>query len=143
MAATELSVSTAKYLPALRKATEIAIRINPRTIELVTSRRVDKGGGVYDKENGSKRDAQTFSIEPMISATVSAGESTGEVSAISGAEVQRWSYYLVGRYDAEMAVGDTWTEGNTTYRIVSINPKNDYEKRAVVTAFGPDPNYGA
>ena len=34
----------------------------------------------------------------------------------------------------------TLAEGDTVYRInVAIQPKNDYEKRAVITAFGRDP----
>lgn len=137
------SVSVAKYLPALRKATEIAISIDPRTIVLTPHSRVDKGGGLYDFAAQTPRAAQTFMVEP-VGATLSGITSTsGGVVASEGAQVHQWSYYLIGRHDAEMEIGDTWQDGETTYRIVAIQPKNDYEKRAVITAFGKDPNYGS
>ena len=138
-----LSVSTAKYLNTLRKATDLAIKIDPRTIVLTPHSRVSKGGGLYDFEAETPRAAQTFMVEP-VGATLSGITSTsGGVVSTEGAQVHQWSYYLVGRYDAEMEIGDTWQEGETSYRIVAIQPKNDYEKRAVVTAFGKDPNYGS
>lgn len=140
---TTLSVSTAKYLPALRKATELAIRIDPRTITLIPHSRIDRGGGLYDFEAQTPRAAQTFMVEP-VGATLSGITSTsGGVVNTEGAQVHQWSYYLVGRYDSEMEIGDTWQEGETVYRIVALQPKNDYEKRAVITAYGKDPNYGS
>ena len=140
---TTLSISTAKYLPALRKATELAIKIDPRTITLLPHSRIDRGGGLYDFEAQTPRAAQTFMVEP-VGATLSGITSTsgGAVNS-EGASVHQWSYYLVGKYDAEMEIGDTWQEGETVYRIVALQPKNDYEKRAVVTAYGKDPNYGS
>ena len=140
---TTLSISTAKYLPALRKATELAIKIDPRTITLLPHSRIDRGGGLYDFEAQTPRAAQTFMVEP-VGATLSGITSTsGGVVNSEGASVHQWSYYLVGLYDAEMEIGDTWQEGETVYRIVALQPKNDYEKRAVVTAYGKDPNYGS
>lgn len=138
-----LSVSTAKYLNTLRKATDLAIKIDPRTIVLTPHSRVSKGGGLYDFVAETPRAAQTFMVEP-VGATLSGITSTsGGVVSSEGAQVHQWSYYLIGRYDAQMEIGDTWQEGETSYRIVAIQPKNDYEKRAVVTAFGKDPNYGS
>lgn len=140
---TTLSISTAKYLPALRKATELAIKIDPRTITLLPHSRIDRGGGLYDFEAQTPRAAQTFMVEP-VGATLSGITSTsGGVVNSEGASVHQWSYYLVGLYDAEMEIGDTWQEGETVYRIVALQPKNDYEKRAIVTAYGKDPNYGS
>jgi hypothetical protein len=138
-----VSVSTAKYLPVLRKATELAINLDPRIIVLTPHAKINKGGGLYDFEAQTPRAAQTFMVEP-VGATLSGITSTsgGVVSTDSGAQVHQWSYYLIGRYDAEIEIGDSWEEGETSYRIVAIQPKNDYEKRAVVTAYGKDPNYG-
>lgn len=141
---TNLSVSQAKYLPALRKATDLIIKIDPRTIVLVPHKKVKKPGGLYDYRRQTPRAAQTFSVEPVGSTlTGITSIAGGVIPTESGAEIHQWAYYLVGRHDAIMEVGDTWQEGETTYRIVAIQPKNDYEKRAVVTAFGADPNYGA
>jgi len=138
-----LSVSVAKYLPALRKVTQIAINVDPRTIVLTPHVKVDKGSGLYDFEAQTPRAAQTFMVEPVESTLSGITSTSGGVVASEGAQVHQWSYYLIGRYDAEMEIGDTWVDGETTYRIVAIQPKNDYEKRAIVTGFGKDPNYGS
>lgn len=141
---TPLTVSSAKYLPALRKATELALSIDPRTIVLTPHARIQKPGGLYDFEPQTPRAAQTFNVEPVGSTlTGITGTSGGVIPSESGAETHQWSYFLIGSYDCEMEVGDTWQEGSTYYRILAIQPKNDYEKRAVVTAYGKDPNYGS
>ena len=67
---------------------------------------------------------------------------TGELTKSDGASMHKWDYEIVGRYDAQMAVGDTWTNGGTIYRITAIKPFNQYEQRGVVSAIGKDPNYG-
>ena len=138
-----LSVSTAKYLPALKKATKLVIKIDPRTIVLTPHARVTKPGGLYDFVAQTPRDAQQFMVEPVGSTLTGITSTTGGVIPTeSGVEIHQWSYYLVGAHDAQMEIGDTWQEGSTSYRIVALQPKNDYEKRAVITAFGKDPNYG-
>lgn len=140
---TKASTSQMRVLPALRKATDIVIKFDPRTIVLTPHKRTQKPGGVYDWEAQKPRPAQQFSIEPVGSTLVGITSTAGGVIAGEGASTHQWSYYLVGRYDSQMAVGDTWVDGETTYRIIAMQPKNDYEKRAVVTAYGADPNYGS
>lgn len=139
---TAASTSRMKALPALRKATEIAIKFDPRTIALVPHIRMRGDGGVYEWVAKKARAAQDFTIEPIQSTLTGLYSAQGGVVSSEGGATHQWSYYLVGKYDSEMEVGDTWKDGNTTYRIISIQPKNDYEKRAVVTAYGSDPNYG-
>lgn len=134
-----VSVSSARYIPALRKATDLIIKVNPRSVTLTPHSRVDKGGGLYDVEEQRPRATQTFSIEPAAPGSV---DVSSEVASLGGANAPRWAYVLIGRHDAVVEVGDTWQEGETLYRVVSLSPKNDYEKRAVVVAFGKDPNYG-
>lgn len=136
------SVRIAPYLRALRKATEIAIKIDPREIILIPYAKTKMPSGGYDYVAGTPRAAQTFVIEPNESTISGIAASSGGIAGGDGGSAHQWSYYLVGRYDSEMEIGDRWTDGDTLYRIISIQPKNDYEKRAVVTAFGPDPNYG-
>ena len=130
------SVSTAKYIPALRKAVDTLIKVDPRTVVLTPHEKVDKGGGAFDYEEGRPRAAQTFSITPE---KVDVDAST---TSLGGAEAPRWTYTLIGRHDAAVEVGDTWSDGNTLYRVVSLAPKSDYQVSATVVAFGKDPNYG-
>lgn len=129
------SVSTAKYIPALRKAVDTLIKVDPRTVVLTPHEKVDKGGGAFDYEEGRPRAAQTFSITPE-------GTTDTPNTALGGAEAPRWTYTLVGRHDAVVELGDTWQDGDTLYRVVALAPKSDYQVSATVVAFGKDPNYG-
>lgn len=130
------SVSVARYIPALRKAIDTLIKADPRTVVLTPHEKVDKGGGAFDYEDGRPRAAQTFSITPE---NVTADTTN---TSLGGAEAPRWTYSLIGRHDAVVEVGDTWQDGNTLYRVVSLSPKSDYQVQATVVAFGKDPNYG-
>ncbi|QNJ59228.1 hypothetical protein SEA_MRMIYAGI_13 [Mycobacterium phage MrMiyagi] len=137
-----VSNSELKVLPALRKATELSIRFDPRTIELVPNTKVQKPGGVYDYTSQTPRPPQTFNVLPIASTLGGRSGSIDRIAESNGLKGHSWYFYLVGRHDCEMAINDTWSEGETMYRIISILPKNDYERRAVVEAFGKDPNYG-
>lgn len=128
---------------ALRKATQIAINMDPTVIELVPHVRVKKPGGVYDNEVRPPRPPQTFLIEPVestLSGIIGAG---GGITESEGAEIRSWSYNITGTYDAEMDVNDTWKEGETTYKIIALQPENGYSRVGVVTAIGKDPKYGS
>ncbi|AVD99630.1 hypothetical protein HWB51_gp012 [Mycobacterium phage Cuke] len=137
-----VSNSELRVLPALKKATDLSIRFDPRTIELVPNTRVQKPGGVYDNEAQTPRAPQTFNVIPISSTLGGRSGSVDRTVESDGVKGHSWFFYLVGRHDAEMAIGDTWKDGTTDYRIISLMPKNDYERRAVVEAFGKDPNYG-
>lgn len=131
------SVSIARYIPALRRATELAIKLDPRSIALIPSSKVRTASGAYDYQDQTPRATQTFTLEAINA------NSSGIASSPSDAgTTHQWEYYLIGRYNAVMEIGDTWIDGNTTYTIKSIQPKNDYERRAYVIAQGGDPNYG-
>lgn len=137
------SVSIARYIPALRRATELAIKLDPRSIALIPSSKVRTASGAYDYQDQTPRATQTFTLESNSSTlTGISATSGGTTESESGASAKHWYYYLVGRYDAIMEIGDYWIDGNTTYTIKSIQPKNDYERRAIVEAVGDDPNYG-
>ena len=63
---------------------------------------------MYDYVAGTPRAAQTFSVEPVGSTLTGITSTTGGVvTSESGAETHQWSYYLVGRHDAKMEIGDT------------------------------------
>ena len=137
-----VSNSELRVLPALKKATDLSVKFDPRTIELVPNPRVLKPGGVWDTEPQPPRAPQTFNVIPISSTLGGRSGSVDRTVERDGIKGHSWFYYLVGRADSIMAIGDTWKDGDTDYRIISIMPKNDYERRAVVEAFGKDPNYG-
>lgn len=119
---------------ALRKGTAVSIGIDSHPIDLVPHKRVSKPGGVWDLVAQPSRGEQDFALEP------SGATGSGNTE---GAAVHQWAYELVGAWDSEMEIGDTWTEGDTIYRINAIQPNNGYERRGVVSAIGKDPSYGS
>lgn len=133
-------------LNALRKGTSVAINVDPTVIELIPSNKTFGPGGIVTilpDDQVTKRPPQVFTMS-SVSATLSgiSGTSGGKVRT-EGAEGSSWSYQLTGAYDCEMEIGDHWKDGSTTYRVISIQPENGYERVGVVTAFGSDPKYGA
>lgn len=129
-------------LRALRKATEIGIKFNKRDIVLIPHTKVKKTGGGVDWVIGTARASQQFTIEPVGSTLAGITGTTGGISSIEGATGHEWSYTLTAKYDAVIELFDEWQDGDTTYRVIAIQPFNGYEKTAVVTAYGKDPNYG-
>ena len=124
----------ASIVRALRKATDVAIKVDSYPIILTPHLRVSAPGGVYNWVPQLPRAVQNLTLESIAA--------TGELTKSDGASMHKWDYEIVGRYDAQMAVGDTWTNGGTIYRITAIKPFNQYEQRGVVSAIGKDPNYG-
>ena len=133
----------ASILNALRKSTDLLVRFDTRTIELVPHQRTKKPGGVYDNETQPPRPPQEFYIEPSASALGGITGTAGGAVGSEGAQVHSWPYFLVGAWDCQMEINDTWKEGDTTYRIIAIQPFNNYERRGVIEAIGKDPSYGA
>ncbi|AGT14029.1 head-to-tail stopper [Mycobacterium phage Rope] len=122
----------ASLLNALRKGTNIGLKIDSHTIVLVPHQKTHKGGGVYDNEAQTPRPPQQFSVE----------QPSGGLRTAEGALLHQWDYELVGAYNAAIAIGDTWTHNGMVYRVTTIMPDNGYEKRAAIVAVGKDPAYG-
>ena len=133
----------ASLVNALRKGTQVLLGIDSQTIVLTPHLRVNKGGGVYDLDPQPPRPAQEFQIEPFQSTLTGIAGTGGGIASTEGATAHNWSYLLRGRYDAVVAIGDTWKVGETIYRVEAIQPYNGYEVTAVVSAIGKDPAYGA
>jgi hypothetical protein len=136
------SVSEMRVIPALRRATDVGIRFDPRTISLIPHVRTKSPGGAYNWIPQTSRLPQTFNVAP-VAATLSGISGTGGGAVTTeGAVAHSWDFTITGRYDCEMEIGDTWEDGETEYRILAIQPTNDYERVGVVKAIGKDPNYG-
>lgn len=119
---------------ALRKGTQVMLKIDSHTIVLQPHKRTAGAGGVYDNVPQPPRAPQVLAVEPV---------GAGGITHSEGASLHKWDYELVGPHDAEMEINDTWQHEGTTYRIIAIKPENGYERRAVVSAIGGDPNYGS
>lgn len=128
-------LSRERGLAALRRTTNNFIANDPTTIELVTTQRFPDGAGGYDVLPDVTRPAQEFKL-------IAVTTNLDGLVPTEGASSRNWTYVLLGRYDAEGDIGDTWTDGDTTYRITGLMHDNGYEKRWSVVAFGVDPNYG-
>lgn len=133
----------ATLVNALRKGTDVLLGIDSHDIVLIPHLRVNKPGGVYDWEPQAARPSQKFGVEPFQSTLTGITGTGGGLSGSEGATAHSWSYLLRGRYDAQVEIGDVWNYGETSYRVTSIQPYNEYERTAVVSAIGKDPAYGA
>jgi hypothetical protein len=56
-----------------------------------------------------------------------------------GSTERRVDYVLLGKWDAEIDLGDYWDSGDMRYEVMSILPYNGYETRANVEATGRHP----
>lgn len=130
-------------LNALRKGTDVVLKQFGTEIVLVPHQRTKKPGGVYDWDAQPARDPQIFNVEPVGATLSGITGSEGGVTNVEGAKLHSWSYTLTGRYDCVVAIGDTWKNGETTYRVTALQPYNAYERKATVTAIGKDPLYGS
>ncbi|QGJ90057.1 hypothetical protein HWC80_gp016 [Mycobacterium phage Indlulamithi] len=130
-------------LNALRKGTDTVIRFDPTVLELQPAPLKTKGqGGVVKMVPQEKRPPQTFLVQSVGATLAGVTGTSGGAIATDGAQGHSWSYTITGRYDCQMEIGDTWQDGETTYRITAINPTNGYERVGVVEALGKDPRYG-
>lgn len=127
--------SQQRGLEALRRSTLAFIADDPYSIELQPkgSERVKKPGGGFDFGDGlPPKPAQRFKL-----VAASGGSFDGD-----GKQGHKWDYALIGAWNADIEIGDTWVDGNTQYRVASLMQNNGYEKVAAVVAVGTDPNYG-
>jgi len=132
----------ASIVKALRKGTDTILKQFGTELVLIPHQRTKKPGGVYDWDAQPARPPQIFNVEPVGSTLAGITGAGGGVTSTEGASAHTWSYNLTGRYDAQIAIGDTWVKDGTQYRVVSLEPYNDYERVAVVSAIGKDPAYG-
>lgn len=130
-------------IKALRKGTDVILKQFGTEITLIPHLRVKKAGGVYDWEPQPPRDPQIFNVEPVGATLTGITGASGGITNAEGAKLHSWSYVLTGKYDAQIAIGDVWKDGATSYRVDAIQPYNFYEKTAVVNAIGKDPAYGS
>lgn len=57
-------------------------------------------------------------------------------------EVHSYIYVLIGAYDADIQIDDSWEEGDIQYHVDGIIPSTGYETRASVTGYAKEPIHG-
>lgn len=108
-----------------RANTDAFIAFRPSTLVLtpVTRQRLPAGG--FKEVSGTPRAAQVFRITeptaPNIPILLTQDGSQREVD-----------YFLLGRYDADIAVGDWWRELGREWTVAEVVRDNGYETRALV-----------
>jgi hypothetical protein len=116
-----------------RRNTLRFIAARPFVLQLVPSisARTETGGTAFS--DGPLRSAQTLRLIEQASAY---GNSPGLLPAQDGKQ-RRVRYQLLGGYDATIAVGDHWVDGNgVRFEVVELLPYNGYERRGQVVQYG-------
>lgn len=89
---------------------------------------IAKPGGGHDAGQLSPLLAQTFALSQLGDDDVSDGDS-GETPII------KRTYALTGRYDADIAIDDTWEDDEAEYRVDSVNQSSGYKTSGIVVGF--------
>lgn len=122
-------------LTYLRRTTDNFIADDPTLITLTPVVRLSDGCGGYTLTPGAPRDPQEFKL-------IAVPANIDGIMQTDGATSRNWNYVLLGRYDCEAEIGDTWNDGKNFYRITALMHENDYERRFAAISFGSEPNYG-
>lgn len=117
-----------------RKNTTRFINADPTEITLLAQ-------GSPTIVNGTKIDNGTAARDPQTFKIIWAGDN-GIVRQISDGEggVRRFNFIILGEFDAEMAIGDTWSNGSQKFVIEYIFPYNGYEVKGGGSSHGESPN---
>lgn len=92
---------------------------------------------------GGGHDYPTIALPVQIFRVINQTNNDGiEFSGNDEGEARKFIYIFVGEWDADIQPNDSWSEGLTQYSVDGIIPANDYEVRAVVTAFTKAPDHG-
>lgn len=131
----------ATMVNSLRKSIDTLLKVDSVEIVLIPHSKIKKAGGVYDNEPQPARQPQLFQVEPSV-ATTTVDAAGGRGDQAGGVKAHLWTFVLTGKHDAEIEIGDTWKVGETSYRVITIQPDNGYSKVAIASAVGSDPVYG-
>lgn len=88
-------------------------------------------GGTKTYGSGTPRQSQDFKV-------IWSGSQDGIVVASEGT-TRRFDFVLVGRYDAEVEIGDFWKVDNQHFQIEWVAPDNGYEVKAGGSSYGSKP----
>lgn len=118
-----------------RKATRDFIEADKTSLVLTPSNEVWSAGSKTYADQ-PPRPAQDFKV------IYPAADSGGRATTNEGTETARWDFILVGNWNATVAKGDRWTEGEQTYVVEWVQPYNEYEVKAGGISHGDSPAHG-
>lgn len=125
-------MSTVAELRAKRRQTSAFIAAQPTTIALIPVSKAKTASGGVVTAQVTPRAEQTLRL---IDQSTAGGNLPGILRAGDGQQ-RKITHQLLGAYDAVMAVGDFWMDGNARLEILELLPFNGYERRAMVTRYG-------
>lgn len=112
-----------------RVNTAAFINANPIAIALVPNTRTKTASGGWADTPQTPRKLQILRLIPQ---SVSAGAPERATDGVA----RKWPYVLLGLWNAEMAVGDTFDFDGVTLQVKYMWPENGYERRAGVDVSG-------
>jgi hypothetical protein len=126
-------MSVESELRAKRRGTTAFIAANPSVLILIPTIRTTSASGGKLVSDGLGRDERVFRVIEQASAY---GNSPGLLQSADGRQ-RRVTYQLLGEWDAEIAVGDHWTNAEgVRMEVVELLPYNGYERRGRVVQYG-------
>lgn len=114
-----------------RNLTEHFINANPIQLALIPSIKTLTAANAHKYSDGPARPEQTFRLIGLSSQRVPTETTDGKERV--------HDMILLGKYDAEVQVGDHWTdERGSRLEVIAIEPKTplDYETRAYIYKHG-------
>lgn len=111
-------------LEVQRRNTEWFIAWKPYDVILIPRERVKTGSG-SKYIDGEPRVTQTMRLIPQSETTPPLTTPDGQVRSVT--------HVLLGRWDADMEIGDHWTDTiGSTFEILDISTPNGYEMKALI-----------
>lgn len=124
----DLKVGSARY------NVNAFIRSNPTEVGLVPNKATPtaKPSGGHDYNWDQTAEAKPLQTFRLVGRTE---PPTEESSSNGNGFLKKLAYTLVGEWDADVSVGDSWDADGVHYVVDLVYPRNGWETRAWVTAF--------
>src|SRR6478752_4441842 len=124
-------VQVPSILAAARSAIEILLQFKGVDVVLypVKGIPVPKPGGGHDFATPTPRDAQKFAISKT-----NAFDGVEFSSNDEGMSRKR-AYVMTGRYNAEITIGDTFSDDEADYTVNTVDQTSGFKTQATVTGF--------
>lgn len=117
-------------LAAAQQAIEVLLQFKGAEIVLTPNEAtpVPKPGGGVDFIPPADRDPQLFALSKV-------GTDNVQSSQNDEGTTRTRNYVLTGRFDAEIAIGDVWSDDEADYRVETVDATNGYACRATALGF--------
>lgn len=122
--------SNPAILAAARKAIEVLLQFKGAEVTLLP-----KNGTIVAKPSGGRDFVPAEPREPQLVAFSRVGsENIGQANTDDGQYVTR-AYVLTGRWDMDIAIGDSWSDGEADYTVESVDQTSGIKTSADVIGF--------